>query len=140
MQQTIRTSDGKVYTGEVVEGLRVEGREYWFVNSLGKSMTDVEDYHTKCTYRYNTLNHFKTIKEAEAKRTHDLAVGEVTRRIEELGEGEYYLIYSHGLFTKNTSHSGEIYDNILPLMSESTAETIIKEYKYTLLPIIFKIK
>ena len=61
-----------------------KGETYNCIDSYGVIDFNYEDNTEKDTYRYNTLNYFRTEEEAEKARERQLAIGIVTRKINEL--------------------------------------------------------
>lgn len=61
-----------------------EGEEYRFLNSFSQMIIDIEENNKVDTYRYNTLNYYRTAEEAEKAKERQLAIGIVTRKINEL--------------------------------------------------------
>tara|TARA_R110002126_G_scaffold17316_5_gene67753 strand:+ start:676 stop:1263 length:588 start_codon:yes stop_codon:yes gene_type:complete len=76
-----------------------EGGMYWYVNHFGEIYGEGDEQHegdSVDTHRYNTLNYFKTEKQAEAYKEYRLAIATVSRAIWD-ANGEWEVDWSDGL-------------------------------------------
>jgi hypothetical protein len=130
---------------------RAEIDGQYFVVGVAGDILRWGEHNSICDdFCYNTLNYFRTKEEAEAKKAYDIAVGKVSRMINELNwewepnwddssEFKYHIFYDNNndTYTK-TSNSYVQYRLTIPyIKSGGIAEQIIKECKSDL-DVIFK--
>jgi len=84
----------------------VIGDEYWFINSLGRILSETENGSPIHDWRYKTRNYFQTEEEAQHELDRQNAVAELRDLIEELNESwkvgwdsvsqaKYYIAFDH---------------------------------------------
>jgi len=115
---------------------------YFHVDNYGDIIKSSDTEHRYDDYRYNTLNYTKTEKESEAKGELQLAIGEVTRAINEANgdweadwgdrdENKHYIYYCYDndkFISGSNSHTN--HGQQLPYMKTKGITTkIIEDYQ-----------
>lgn len=141
--KTIEISDEKY--AELVpkndKNWRAKEEEEYFCIDVTGMIRCVEDFNNEYdNYRYNTLNYYRTEEEAEKARERQLAIGFLTRKINELnGDWEadcgdnnprkYYIYYSfrNKEFTVDSTSSVKQSYTIPYMSSPEIADQILSE-------------